>query len=144
MSHEAPQPSANNGRRNSGGGEASVGQLVTQLSENTSRLVRDELQLAKVELAESAKRAGVGAGMLGAAGVLAHYGLGLLLATAVVALGLLLPWWLSVLIVTVVVFLIAAVLALMGKKKLQQASPTPERTIKNLKRDVAEVKEARS
>ncbi len=144
MSYETPQPDAGSGQGDRGGGDASVGELVSQLSENTSRLVRDEIQLAKVELTETAKRAGAGAGMLGAAGVLAHYGLGLLLATAVVVLALLLPWWLSVLIVTVVVFVFAGVLALMGKKKLQQASPTPERTIKNVKRDVATVKEARS
>jgi len=123
--------------------EPSVGQLVTQLSEQTSRLVRDELHLAQVELKNTAKHAGLGAGLLSGAGVLALFGLGTLITTAIVALDLVLPLWLAALIVTVVLFLAAGVGALLGKKQVQQASPTPERTVDSVKRDVQEIQEAR-
>ncbi|ROS74321.1 phage holin family protein [Cellulomonas sp. PhB143] len=131
---------------NEPGGRAqpTVGELVSDLGENLSRLVRDEIRLATTELKESAKHAGTGAGMFGAAGILALYGFGVLIATGVIALALVVDWWLAALIVALVLFAVAAVVALLGRKQLQQASPTPERTIENVKRDVAEVKEARS
>lgn len=140
MNHEAQEVPVD-GRA---GPDPSVGQLMSQVSESVSRLVRDELRLAQVELKDTAKHAGLGAGMFGTAGVLALYGLGVLIATAVIALALLLPWWLSALIVGLVLIAVAAVVALVGKKQLKQVSPTPERTIENVKRDVAEVKGARS
>lgn len=128
----------------SGSAEPSVGQLIGQLSEQTSRLVRDELQLAQTELKNTAKHAGVGAGLFGGAGVLALYGGGALVTTAIVVLDLVLPLWLSALIVAVVLFAAAGVAALLGKKQLQQAAPpTPERTVRNVKRDIKEVQEAR-
>lgn len=123
--------------------EPSVGQLMTRLSEQTSRLVRDELQLAQAELKVTAKHAGLGAGLLGGAGVFALYGLGALVTAAIAALALAVPLWASGLIVAAVLFLIAGVEALLGKKQLQQADPTPERTVKNVKRDVEAVQEAR-
>ncbi len=123
--------------------DPSVGQLMTQLAEQTSRLVRDELQLAQTELKNTAKHAGVGAGLLSGAGVLALFGVGTLITTAIAALDLVLPLWLAALIVTGVLLLAAGVVALLGKKQLQQASPTPERTVANVKRDVQEVQEAR-
>jgi len=123
--------------------DPSVGELMTQLSEQTSRLVRDELQLAQIELKNSAKHAGLGAGLFSAAGLLALFGLTTLIATSIIALALLLPLWLSALIVAVVLFIFAGIAALVGKKQIQQASRTPERTVTNVKRDVAEVKEAR-
>ena len=123
--------------------DPSVGQLMTQLAEQTSRLVRDELQLAQTEFKNTAKHAGVGGGLLSGAGVLALFGVGGLITTAIVALDLVLPLWLAALIVTGVLFLAASVVALLGKKQLQQASPTPERTVANVKRDVQEVQEAR-
>lgn len=123
--------------------DQSVGQLMTQLSEQTSRLVRDELQLAQIELKSAAKHAGTGAGLFSAAGVLALAGLAGLITTAIIALALVLPLWLSALIVTVVLFIAAGVAALLGKKQLQQASPTPERTVENVKRDMNEIQEAR-
>lgn len=122
--------------------DPSVGELMTQLSEQTSRLVRDELQLAQIELKNSAKHAGLGVGLFSAAGLLALFGLATLIATAIIALALVLPLWLSALIVAVVLFIFAGIAALIGKKQIQQASPTPERTVTNVKRDVAEVKEA--
>ncbi|MBC7560801.1 MAG: phage holin family protein [Dermatophilaceae bacterium] len=124
--------------------DLSTGELISQLSEQTSTLVRSELQLAKVELTNSAKHAGLGAGLFSVAGVLTWFGLGALIATAIIALGLVLPLWASALIVTLVLFLAAGIAALVGKKQVQQVTPTPERTVENVKLDVQEVKESRS
>jgi uncharacterized membrane protein YqjE len=119
----------------------STGELVSRLSQDMSQLVRDELRLAQAELTEKGKRAGIGAGMFGAAGVLALYGVGVLLATIVLALALAMPAWLAALIVTVVLFAAAGVVALMGKKQVAQAvPPVPERTVENVKRDVQAVR----
>ncbi len=82
-------------------------------------------------------------GLFSAAGVLALFGVGALVATAIIALALVLPLWLSALIVTVVLFVAAGVVALLGRSQVQQASPTPEQTIENVKRDVHAVQEAR-
>jgi len=100
--------------------------------------------LAKVELTNSAKHAGLGAGLFSVAGVLAWFGLGALIATAIIALDLVLPLWAAALIVTVVLFVAAGIAALVGKKQVQQVTPTPERTVENVKLDVQEVKESRS
>lgn len=122
--------------------DPSTGQLISLLSEQASRLARDELRLAQVELKDSARHAGLGAGLFTATGVLGMYGLAALTATAVIALDLVLPLWAAGLIVTVVLFLAAGIAGLVGKKQVQEASPTPERTMANLKRDVREVKES--
>ena len=108
-----------------------------------SKLVRNELALARAEMTEKGKRAGTGAGLLGAGGVLALYGLGALLVTIGALLALVVPVWLSALIVTVVLFAAAAVAALLGKKKVQQAGPpTPTAAVNSSKRDVEAVKTA--
>lgn len=125
------------------GVDPSVGRLLVQLSEQSSRLVRDELALAQIEIKDTVKHAGVGVGLFSAAGVLALFGVGALVATAIIALALVLPLWLSALIVTVLLFAAAGVAGLLGRKQVQQASPTPERTIENVKRDVDAVQEAR-
>jgi uncharacterized membrane protein YqjE len=125
--------------------EQSVGQLVTQLSEQSSKLVRSELELALAEMQEKAKNAGVGAGLFGAAGVVALYGVGALIATVVIALALVLPAWLAALTVTVVLFVIAGIAALVGKKRVSRATPaTPQQTIGSVKRDIETVKESLS
>jgi len=85
----------------------------------------------------------LGAGLLSGAGVLALFGLGTLITTAIVALDLVLPLWLAALILTVVLFLAAGVGALLGKKQVQQATSTPERTAESVNRDVQEMQEAR-
>ncbi len=124
--------------------DASVPELLTQLSEQTSRLVRDELALAKVEMADKAKHAGVGVGLFSTAGLLALYGLGLLLTTIVLALALAMPAWLAALIVTVVVFAAAGIAAMVGKKQISTATPAaPQATLESVKQDVDTVKEAR-
>ncbi|MEV6633395.1 phage holin family protein [Actinoplanes sp. NPDC051470] len=124
-------------------GEQSTSELVQRASEQITLLVRDELALAKAELAEKGKHAGIGIGLFGGGGVLALYGVGALIATGIIALSLVLPLWLAALIVTVVLFAVAGVLALLGKKQVTQAVPPgPEAAIESVKADVDEVKHA--
>jgi tetrahydromethanopterin S-methyltransferase subunit C len=125
--------------------DPTTGELVSQLSEQTTRLVRDEVALAKVELTEKAKHVGIGAGLFSGAGLVALYGVGALVATAILGLAEAVPAWLAALIVTVVLFAIAGVVALLGKRHVDAGTPvTPERTIDNVKQDLDTVKEARS
>src|SRR5689334_11137088 len=105
--------------RNGPGAEASAGELVKQLSEQTSRLVRQEMELAKAELAIKGKRAGIGAGMFGTAGLLGLYAVGALITAAIAALATAVDTWLAALIVAVVLGAAAGVVALMGKNKVQ-------------------------
>ncbi|MBU8826806.1 phage holin family protein [Mycolicibacterium goodii] len=114
-----------------------IGELMSQLSAQTSRLVRDEMRLAQKEFTESAKHAGIGAGLFSAAGLIAVFGL----AGVVTALALVLPVWAAALIVAVVLFAIAGITALISKKQIDQASPTPERTVANVKQDIHEVQD---
>lgn len=119
-----------------------MGELVTQLSGQTSRLVRSELQLAQEEMQAKAKHAGVGAGLFGGAGLVALFGVGALVATLILALALVLPAWsVAALIVTVVLFAIAGAAALVGKKHVSRATPAaPQHTIGSVKRDIETVK----
>ena len=120
---------------------ASTGQLIGQLTEQISSLVRDEARLAQAEVTQKAKRLGVGAGLFGGAGLFAFLGLATLVATAVLALAHVLPDWLAGLIVAVVLFAVAGVLALVGRKDVQQASPpVPTQAIAGVKADVETVK----
>src|SRR3954466_11584761 len=89
--------------------EQSTAELVQRASEQVSRLVRDEIALAKAELAEKGKHARIGVGLFGGGGVLAMYGEGALIATLIVELDLMMPLWLAALIVTVVLFAAAGV-----------------------------------
>lgn len=124
--------------------EPTVGQLVSDLSTEVSQLVHDEMRLARVEMTEKAKGLGVGAGMFGAAGLLAVYGGAALVATAVLALALVVDAWLAALIVTVALFGAAGVVALRGRHRVQEATPPlPTRAVENVQRDVAAVREAR-
>jgi hypothetical protein len=117
--------------------EASMAELVKQLSEQSSRLARQEVELAKAELAVKGKRAGIGAGMFGGAGVFSVYALGALIATAILALSTAVAAWLAALIVTLILGAIAGVLALQGRTKVQQAiPPVPEQATESVKEDV--------
>jgi uncharacterized membrane protein YqjE len=120
-----------------------VAELVQDMSEQVSRLVRDELRLAQVELTEKGKRAGIGAGLFGGAGVMAIYGLAGLFTTIVlglIAVGL--PAWAASLIVTAVLFVIAAIMSVIGRTQVKQAvPPLPEQAVQSIKADVHEVKE---
>jgi len=122
---------------------ASTSDLVSQAAGQISTLVRDELALAKLELTEKGKRAGVGGGLFGGAAMLGLYGLGLLLILAVVLLDLIWPLWLAVLVVMVVVFVAAGVAALLGKRKLAAATPPmPSNAIAGTQADVQTLKNA--
>ncbi|MGI8624766.1 MAG: phage holin family protein [Solirubrobacteraceae bacterium] len=114
-----------------------TGELLRQLSDQMSRLVRQEIELAKAEVTDKGKRAGIGVGMFGGAGVVGFYTVGTLLATIIAALSLALATWLAALIVTVVLGAVAAVLALQGRSKVQEAMPpVPERSVQSVKQDV--------
>ncbi|GGC03806.1 phage holin family protein [Cellulomonas carbonis] len=120
----------------------SIGELVSQLSEKTSRLVRDEIQLAKSELATKAKHAGVGIGLFAGAAFLGFFGFAALITTAILGLSNAVSPWLAALIVAVVLLVVAAVLGLLGKKALDRGvPPTPDRAQENVKLDVQAVKE---
>ena len=120
---------------------ASTGQLIGQLTEQISSLVRNEARLAQAEVTQKAKRLGVGAGLFGGAGLFAFFGLAVLIATAVLALALVVPAWLAGLVVAVVLFAVAGVLALIGKKDVGQASPpVPTEAIAGVQADIAAVK----
>jgi uncharacterized membrane protein YqjE len=120
----------------------SIGELVSTLSEKLSTLIRDEIQLAKLELAEKAKHAGTGIGLFVVAGVLAFFGLGVLITTAILGLANAVPAWLAALIVAIVLFAVAAGLGIAGKKALEKGvPPVPERAQASIKADVAAVKE---
>ena len=122
---------------------ASTGQLIGQLTEQISRLVRDEARLAQAEVTRKAKRLGVGAGLFGGAGLVAFFGLAALITAAILALALVLPAWLAALLVGVVLLVVAGVLALVGKKDVQQGSPpVPTEAISSVKTDIATVKES--
>jgi hypothetical protein len=120
--------------------EQSTAELVQRASEQISLLIRDELALARAELAEKGKHAGLGIGLFGGGGALALYGVGALIATVVLLLDLALPAWLAALIVTVVLFAVAAVLALVGRKQVKQAvPPVPQAAASSVRADVGAV-----
>jgi MFS family permease len=114
-----------------------IGDLVRQLSDQTTTLVRQEIELAKAEMTAKGKQVGMGAGAFGAAGVLGLYAVGAITACLILALSTAIAGWLAALIVGVVYAAIAGVLALIGKKKTQAgAPPVPERAISSTKEDV--------
>jgi uncharacterized membrane protein YqjE len=117
--------------------EESLADLTRQLSLQTTQLARQEVELAKAELRVKGKRAAAGVGMFGGAGVLGFYAFGALTACIIAAIAQALDLWLAALIVAVVYGLVAAILALRGKRKVQQASPpVPERAVQSVKEDV--------
>jgi len=119
----------------------STAELLKRLSNETTTLVRQELELAKAEMTEKGKEAGKGAGMFGAAGLLGLLALGALTTCFIAALDTAMPLWLAALVVTVVYGAIAGVLALTGKGRLTNATPpVPEQTQDNVKEDVRWVK----
>ncbi|GIH08556.1 hypothetical protein Rhe02_66230 [Rhizocola hellebori] len=117
--------------------ELSAAHLVRQAAEQVSTLVRDELRLAQAEFMEKGRHAAFGVGMFGGAGVTAVYGLGALLVAAGLALALVVPGWAAALIVSAVLFLIAGLQVLGGRRHLRQITPLmPEQTISSVKADV--------
>jgi uncharacterized membrane protein YqjE len=121
--------------------EQSTAELLRQLSEQTTKLVRQEIELAKAELTEKGKKAGIGAGMFGGAGALAFYSFGALTACLILALATAVDGWLAALIVAVIYSAAAGVLALTGKQKVTEATPpVPEQAVDSTKEDVRWVK----
>lgn len=123
------------------GGEPTTGRLVHDLTEQTRELVRGEVALAKAELSDTVKHAGIGAGLFGGAGVIALYGVGALVAAAIAGLAVVLDVWLAALIVGIVLLAVAGVAALLGKKQVSQATPAVPATQRGVQRDVATLKE---
>jgi MFS family permease len=117
--------------------DAGVGELLKQLSQETSTLVRQELALAKAELAEKGRRAGIGAGMMGAAAVVGLAALGALVAFLILVLAEAMAAWGAALIVTLALGALAGALALVGKNKIKEATPpVPEQAVESVKEDV--------
>ena len=114
-----------------------LGELFKRLSQDLALLVRQELDLARVELVEKSKTVGAGAGMLSGAAIAGLLALGSLTAFAILALSLAMAPWLAALIVTIVYGAAAGVLALTGKKKIEEATPlVPQQTLDTVKEDV--------
>jgi hypothetical protein len=111
--------------------------LVRQAAEQVSTLVRDELRLAQAEIVEKGRHAAVGVGMFGGAGVTVLYGIGALVAAAGLALALVMPGWAAALVVAVVLFAVAGVQVLTGRRHMRQIPPLkPEQTINSVKADI--------
>jgi uncharacterized membrane protein YqjE len=121
--------------------ERPVGDLVQELSQQTATLVRQEMRLAQAELQEKGKHAGIGAGMFGGAGLVALYGVGALIAAAILLIGTAVEPWIAAVIVGVVLLAVAGVLALLGRKQVEQATPPkPERAMESVQDDIQHVK----
>jgi hypothetical protein len=122
--------------------EHSAGELVKQLSEQVTVLVRDELRLAQLEMTRKGKQAGIGAGMLGGSGLIALYGVACLLACAILGISRVLEPWLAALIVGAALLLVSGVAALLGKARLKKAAPlVPAQAADGVKADVNEIRE---
>lgn len=122
--------------------EHSTGELVKLMSEQVSVLIRDELKLAQLEMAGKGKQMALGAGMFGASGVAAIYGVGCLLACAIIAISGVVAAWLAALIVGVALLAAAGGAALLGRNRMQKAAPpVPEQAVADIKADVEEIKE---
>jgi uncharacterized membrane protein YqjE len=118
-------------------GDESLGELVSHLSEQMTRLVRDELRLAQLEMTQKGKKAGLGAGMFGGAGLFAVFGLGSLVAAAILALAGPLSGWLAAVLVAAGLFVIAGMTALLGRRQVRQATPpVPAEAVQGVKQDV--------
>ncbi|MGV9408570.1 phage holin family protein [Nocardia sp. NPDC003693] len=122
----------------------SLTELVDTVGAQLTRLVRDEMQLARIEMRDKGKGMAKGVGIAGAGGLLAFYGGGALIAAAILALALVVPAWAAALIVAVVLFALGAIAGLAGKKAVDEATPpVPAEAIKDVREDV-EVLENRS
>jgi hypothetical protein len=120
----------------------STGELVKQLSEQVSLLVRDELKMARLELSRKGKQAGLGMGMFGVSGLGALYGVACLLAAAIIAISGEVRPWLAALIIGLALLAASGVAALAGRGRMRRATPpVPEQAVESAKADVGEVRE---
>jgi hypothetical protein len=122
--------------------EHSTGELVKMMTEQVSVLIRNELKLAQLEMTGKGKQAALGAGMFGASGVVALYGVGCLLACVIIAISGVVAAWLAALIVGAALLAVAGLAALLGKQRMNRAAPPlPEQAVADVKADVEEIKE---
>ena len=121
--------------------DRSLGELFSELSSNTSNLVRQEINLARAEMTQKATEAGRQAGMIGVGGVLAHTALLALVAALVAGLSEFMPIWVSALLVGIVLAIVGYFLIRQGVDKLKQLNPKPEQTIETLKEDKEWIKD---
>ncbi|HEX2902491.1 MAG TPA: phage holin family protein [Jatrophihabitans sp.] len=121
----------------------STGELIARMSADLSTLVRDEIRLAQLEVTGKAKKAGLGVGLFGSAGMLAWFGVAALVAAAILGLATAVAAWLAAVIIGAALFVLAGILALAGKKEVGQASPpVPTEAISGVQADVQTVKAA--
>ncbi len=120
--------------------ERTIGQLVADATHDLQGIVRGEIALAKAEVTQGAKVLGLGAGMLAGAAFVGLLGVIFLFHTLAQVVAIWLPVWAGYLIVTVLLFVVAAVLALLGKNAMQRAKPAPERAIEQGKETIATLK----
>jgi hypothetical protein len=121
--------------------ERPLGELVQDLSRQTSTLIRQEIRLAQAELTEKGEHAGKGAGMFGGAGLVALYGVGALITAAILGLATVLEPWIAAAAVGAGLLLVAGILALTGKKELEEAGPPkPEQALDSVEQDIATVR----
>jgi uncharacterized membrane protein len=123
-----------------GEAERSLGEIVRGLTEDISVLVRSEIAMAKLELKQAVSKLSGGVAMFGAALFCALFGLAFLLVTGILALALIMPAWLAALIVAVILFIAAGVLAMAGKKKFSSLNFMPNETISQVKQDIDTIK----
>ena len=122
---------------------SSTADLVKHLSEQIGRLARDEVRLAQLELMRTGKRVGLGIGMFSGGGLLVLYGLGCLLAAAIIGLATAVAPWLAALIIGAGLLAAAGIAALAGRAELRKAKPpVPERAVDSVRADVEEIKES--
>jgi Putative Actinobacterial Holin-X, holin superfamily III len=119
----------------------STSELVRDLSEQSSRLVRQEIALARAELTQKGVEAGVGIGLLSGAGILALYGLGALTAAGVLLLSTAMKAWVAAVVIAGGILTVAGATALIGTSRLAQAAPpVPEATIETAKKDAKTIR----
>src|SRR5438552_18160302 len=124
------------------GQEHSTGELITMMAEQVSVLIRDELKLAQLEMTSKGKQMALGAGMFGASGMVAVYGVGCLVACAIIAISGVVTAWLAALIVGAALLAVAGGTALLGKGHMRKAvPPVPGQAVADVKADVEEIRE---
>jgi hypothetical protein len=121
---------------------SSTVELVKHLSEQVTRLARDEVRLAQLQMMRKGRQAGLGIGMFSGGGLLALYGFGCLLAAAIIGLATAVAAWLAALIIGTGLFAAAGIAALLGRSELRKATAGPERAVDSLRADVEEIKES--
>lgn len=148
MSHSFEQPASPSGQfppavettTVPGPATSTIGELFARVSDQLTRLVRDELRLAQLQLTEKGKRFGMGGAFLAVAGLVALYALAALIAAAVLGLAVALPAWLSALIVGVVLLVVAGIAALLGKRAIDAAKAVEAKPQDGIKQDVEAIK----